>query len=125
MQYLESLIAPVSLVIELTGVAVIVVGATVSLALFVMGLRGGVHLSYIALRKHLARTILLGLEFLVAADIIRTVTIDHTLQNVAVLAVIVLIRTFLSVSLEMEVSGQWPWQRHERPTEATPPHRHV
>jgi uncharacterized membrane protein len=125
MQYLESLIAPAALAIELTGVAVIVVGATISLALFAAGLRGGVHLAYVDLRKHLARSILLGLEFLVAADIIRTVTVDATMQSVAVLAVIVVIRTFLSISLEMEVSGHWPWQRNEPSPEDAHQHRRV
>jgi uncharacterized membrane protein len=125
MQYLESLIAPAALAIELTGVAVIVVGATISLALFAVGLRGGVHRAYVDVRKHLARSILLGLEFLVAADIIRTVTVDATMQSVAVLAVIVVIRTFLSISLEMEVSGHWPWQRNGPSPEDAHQHRRV
>jgi uncharacterized membrane protein len=57
------------------------------------------------------RSILLGLEFLVAADIIRTVAVQPSLQNVAVLGLIVLIRTFLSFSLEVEIDGRWPWRR--------------
>ena len=57
------------------------------------------------------RSILLGLEFLVAADIIRTVALQPSLQNVAVLGLIVLIRTFLSFSLEVEIDGRWPWRR--------------
>ena len=55
--------------------------------------------------------ILLGLELLVAADIIKTVAVTPTLDSVVVLAVIVLIRTFLSWSLELEISGRWPWQK--------------
>ncbi len=62
-------------------------------------------------RQSLARAILLGLELLVAADIIHTVAIDLTLESVGVLAVIVLIRTFLSFSLGVEVDGYWPWQK--------------
>jgi hypothetical protein len=57
------------------------------------------------------RSILLGLEFLVAADIIRTVAVQPSLENVAVLGLIVLIRTFLSFSLEVEIDGRWPWRR--------------
>ena len=63
------------------------------------------------LRSSLGRAILLGLEFLVAADIINTVAVQPTLGSVAVLAGIVAIRTFLSFSLETEIEGRWPWQR--------------
>ena len=55
---------------------------------------------------------MLGLEFLVAGDIIRTVVVAPTLENVAVLAIIVLIRTVLSMALQVEIEGRWPWQRH-------------
>lgn len=65
---------------------------------------------YTEFRRALGRSILLGLELLVAADIIRTVAITPTLESVAVLGGIVLIRTFLSFSLELEISGRWPWQ---------------
>ena len=71
----------------------------------------------------LGRAILLGLELLVAADIIKTVAVTPTLESVLVLAIIVLIRTFLSWSLELEVSGRWPWQKRAEPiddAEATP-----
>lgn len=61
-------------------------------------------------RERLARGILLGLEFLVAADIINTVALELTFQSVGVLAVIVLIRTFLSFALHVELHGRWPWQ---------------
>ncbi len=61
-------------------------------------------------RHRLAHGILLGLEFLVAADIIRTVAVDFTFRNVGVLAIIVAIRTFLSFTLEVEINGRWPWQ---------------
>ena len=56
------------------------------------------------------RSIILGLEFLIAGDIIRTVVVADTLENVAVLGLIILIRTFLSVTLHLEVEGRWPWQ---------------
>jgi uncharacterized membrane protein len=68
-------------------------------------------------RRMLGRAILTGLELLVAADIIRTVAIDPTLESVAVLGVIVLIRTFLSFSLEVEIDGRWPWQKKAKAEE--------
>jgi uncharacterized membrane protein len=68
-------------------------------------------------RQQLGRSILLGLEFLVAADIIRTVAVTPDARSVAVLGGIVLIRTFLSFSLELEVTGYWPWQKNrQQPT---------
>jgi uncharacterized membrane protein len=68
-------------------------------------------LAYGSLRKGFGRAILVGLELLVAADIIRTVAIEPSLQNVGVLGLIVVIRTFLSWSLAVEVNGRWPWQQ--------------
>jgi uncharacterized membrane protein len=62
-------------------------------------------------RENLGRAILLGLEFLVAADIIGTVAVEPTLENLYVLGLIVLIRTFLSFSLEVEIDGRWPWRK--------------
>jgi uncharacterized membrane protein len=64
-----------------------------------------------AYRQNLGRAILLGLELLVAGDIIKTVAVSPTLQNMAVLGAIVIIRTFLSFSLELEINGRWPWQQ--------------
>ena len=66
---------------------------------------------YRSFRQEVGRAILLGLELLVAADIIRTVALSPTLESVAVLTGIVLVRTFLSFSLEVELTGRWPWQR--------------
>jgi len=66
---------------------------------------------YRRFRRQLGRSILLGLELLVAADIIRTVAVTPTLDSVLVLALIVAIRTFLSFSLELEITGRWPWQK--------------
>lgn len=68
----------------------------------------------------MGRAILLGLELLVAADIINTVAIDPTLESLAVLAGIVLIRTFLSLSLEVEIEGRWPWQSPKSPSNTGP-----
>jgi uncharacterized membrane protein len=69
-------------------------------------------------RQHIGRAILLGLEFLVAADIIRTISVEPNLENVSVLAIVVLIRTFLSVALEVELTGRWPWERKQAVTKA-------
>jgi uncharacterized membrane protein len=103
-------------VIEVIGIGIIVLGAiAASLHFLRQLLRSGASTRiYDAYRANLGRAILLGLEFLVAADIIGTVAVDPTLYNLGVLAVIVLIRTFLSFSLEVEIQGHWPWQ-HGRP----------
>ena len=70
----------------------------------------------------LSRVILLGLEVLIIADIVRTIVIDQTVESVTILGVIVLIRILLSFSLEVEVDGMWPWNRWRKPgNETTPP----
>ncbi len=98
-------------VIDAAGVAAIVVGALyAAVNALVRGLRRE-HPVYTQFRRILGRAILLGLELLVAADIIRTVAVTPTLESVAVLGAIVLIRTFLSFSLELEITGRWPWQK--------------
>ncbi|KEQ05864.1 DUF1622 domain-containing protein [Pseudorhizobium pelagicum] len=98
--------------IEVAGVAVIVVGIFFAAFNFVKhrARKGAYH----ELRATLGRAILLGLELLVAADIINTVAIEPTLDSLAVLAGIVLVRTFLSLSLEVEITGRWPWQSSNR-----------
>lgn len=94
--------------IDAVGVGVMVLGGIVAtVAAVTRGLDAGTYRRY---RQQLGRSILLGLEFLVAADIIRTVAVTPTLTSIAVLAGIVLIRTFLSFSLELEITGRWPWQ---------------
>lgn len=94
------------------GVAVIVVGVIWGLMRFPLDLfRQGIDVAYTGIRNQIIRTLLLGLEILVAADIIRTVAVSPTLTSVAVLAAIVVIRTFLSWSLILEMEGRWPWQK--------------
>ncbi len=93
------------------GVGAIVVGVLVAAVLTVVGDQPATATDrYRAFRRRVGRAILLGLELLVAADIIRTVAVDPTFTSVGVLAGIVLIRTFLSFSLEVELEGRWPWQ---------------
>ncbi len=103
----------ISLALEAAGVAAIVIGCLAAFLIALARLRrgGSFNDAYHLFRTSLARGILLGLEFLVAADIIGTVAVEPTLQNLAVLALIVLIRTFLSFSLQLEIEGRWPWQR--------------
>jgi uncharacterized membrane protein len=109
------LIHGVTRVVELIGIALILVGAAYSGVRYVQQAVGGAReAAYRALRSNLGRSILLGLELLVAADIINTVAIEPTLDSLAVLAGIVAIRTFLSFSLELEIEGRWPWQREPK-----------
>ncbi|WP_158043410.1 DUF1622 domain-containing protein [Skermanella pratensis] len=98
--------------IELVGIAVIVLGAAIATGLFLRDGFGtaGWTSAYDRYRANLGRGILIGLELLVAADIIATVAAPLDFRTVGALGVIVLIRTFLSFSLEVEIKGHWPWQ---------------
>ena len=110
--------------VDVAGVLVIVFGGLLATILFVRRAlrREESSASYRAYRQSLGRAILLGLEFLVAGDIIRTVAVSPTFTSVGVLAVIVVVRTFLSFSLEVELEGRWPWQsRPDRTPAAAPP----
>jgi uncharacterized membrane protein len=107
--------------VDAGGVAIIVIGVAVASITAVVGVLRREPDTYETYRRRLGRSILLGLEFLVAADIIRTVAVTPTLAGVAVLAAIVLIRTFLSFSLELEITGSWPWQK--RAGQQTQPRR--
>lgn len=114
----QHIIETVGSFMDFAGVAIMVIGALVSIPLALRGYQPRklpasaekltVYRSY---RQLLGRSILLGLELLVAADIIRTVAVTPTFESVGVLAIIVLIRTFLSFSLELEITGRWPWQK--------------
>ena len=106
--------------IDAVGVFVIVAGALLATVRFIAKRHGEAGKSYRLYRQDLGRAILLGLEFLIAGDIIRTVVVAPTIENVLILGLIVLIRTFLSVALQLEVEGRWPWQRTE---EAPLPHQ--
>jgi uncharacterized membrane protein len=98
-------------VVMFSGAALAVIRAAVQIR------RKNVDAAYAALRLDLGRSILLGLEFLVAADIVRTVVEVPSLVNVTVLGMIVLIRTFLSFTLQVDLEGHWPWQRHGKAAE--------
>jgi uncharacterized membrane protein len=103
----------VSLLIEVLAVAIIVVAIVYASSTFVPR-RPGAD-SYTAYRVRLGRALGLGLEVLIAADVIRTVALEPTIGNVVVLGLLVLVRTFLSWSLVVEIEGRWPWQ--QRPAE--------
>lgn len=95
--------------IDITGVGIIVIGTVFASVRFLRDCRGGGEM-YRRYRQEIGRSILLGLELLVAGDIIRTVVVAPTMDDVLVLGMIVLIRTFLSISLQVELEGRWPWQ---------------
>jgi uncharacterized membrane protein len=100
-------------IIEATGIITIVVGMMLALFKFIFTLQTIKPRSYKVLRQELGKSILLGLEILVAGDIIATVVTEPTMERVLILAVIILIRTFLSLSIEVEIEGKLPWQRKE------------
>jgi uncharacterized membrane protein len=106
---------PVATSLELFGVAVIALSVMLATGKFLKDWRRGTLTeAYESYRANLGRGILLGLELLVGADIIFTVTSPLTWESVGLLGVIVLIRTFLSFSLETEIEGEWPWKRRAR-----------
>ncbi len=95
---------------EVVGVIIIALGGIIAISRFLISqLKYNNHL-YVRLRQELGKAILLGLEVLVAADIIATVVTEPTLKRVLTLGLIVLIRTFLSLSLQVEIEGKFPWQ---------------
>jgi uncharacterized membrane protein len=97
--------------LELAGTLTILVGAALATILFAKRARAGDRTeAYSAFRSALGRSILLGLEFLVAGDIVKSLVINPTLDDLIVLAGLVLVRTFLSISLGVEINGHWPWE---------------
>jgi uncharacterized membrane protein len=110
------LIVAISEGIEVAGVVVIAAGVVIAVALFAWDLlrHAPIRDAYTRLRTFMGRSLLLGLEFLVAGDIIKTVAIEPTRESVIVLAVIVLVRTVLSLSIDVEIDGRWPWQAAEQ-----------
>lgn len=96
--------------IEVLAVVIILGGIIHSIGRYFLHQMQQVCDAYKRFKDKIGKALLLGLEFLVAADIIRTVALSPTLQNIAVLGVLVVIRTFLSWSLVVEIEGRWPWQ---------------
>jgi uncharacterized membrane protein len=115
MEYFRHIMEIVGTSVDGVGVFIVAAGMVVATLRLVSRLRNRTHDTgnyYSLYRQDVGRAILLGLEFLIAGDIIRTVVVAPTLQNVLVLGLIVLIRTFLSLSLQLEIEGKLPWQ-HE------------
>ena len=108
-------------VVEAVGAMILVVGGLGAFSRFAYELAVGRGLdAYGDLRKNLGRVILLGLEVLIIADIIRTIVVDQSVESVAVLGIIVLIRVVLSFSLEVEIDGMWPWNKWRVAPDKTP-----
>ena len=100
--------------LDLVGVVVIALGLLIAAYRYAFGFLSAPAISaYRQLRQDIGRAVLLGLEILVAADIIRTVAVTPTLESVAILGIIVVIRTFLSISMQVEIEGRFPWQREK------------
>jgi uncharacterized membrane protein len=108
-QYIEDVVK----VVEAVGTGIMVIGGLGAFLAFLRDTATDVRRagSYERLRRNLGRCILLGLEVLIVADIVRTVVVDQTFESVTVLGIIVLIRILLSFSLDVEIDGVWPWNR--------------
>jgi uncharacterized membrane protein len=111
----EETIEDVVKVVEAVGAGIMIFGGLGAFVAFALRARRDKtrHDAYPSLRRDLSRCILLGLEVLIIADIVRTIIVDPTLEGVAVLGIIVVIRILLSFSLEVEIDGVWPWHRRQ------------
>jgi uncharacterized membrane protein len=108
----------VQMAFEAVGVLALLLGAAVASAGYIATLarrQAGGRAAFVTLRQRLGNAILIGLEFLVAADIIRSVALDLTFTSIGILGLLVLIRTFLSWSLQVEIEGRWPWSSAPTP----------
>jgi uncharacterized membrane protein len=103
---------------ELVGVTILVVGSAIAFVVYGRQLWRGVArlVAFTALRAQLGRSILLGLEVLVVADIVRTIVVEPTLESAMTLGVIVLVRVLLSFAIDIEVDGVVPWHKRDRST---------
>jgi uncharacterized membrane protein len=111
----EHVISEVVKVVEAFGASIMVFGGLGAFLVFASRVLHDSTApgSYVELRRNLSRCILLGLEVLIVADIVRTIIVDPTIDSVAVLGTIVVIRILLSFSLEVEIEGVWPWRRDQ------------
>ena len=110
METIKFYIDYVAKIMESIGVLTIFFGSVIALAKYILKVNSNTPVTYKDLRQNVGKSILLGLEILIAADIIATVVTDPTLMSVSILGLIVLIRTFLSLSLQVELEGKFPWQ---------------
>lgn len=112
METMKFYIDYVATIMESIGVLTIFLGSLIAVGKYILRFSGNNPVTYKDLRQNVGKSILLGLEILIAADIMATVVTDPTLKSVSILGLIVLIRTFLSLSLQVELEGKFPWQRH-------------
>lgn len=106
-----------ALAVEAVAVVLLMIGLVIATGRFALRLvRGQTEAAYNDFRQELGRCLILSLEILIAADIIYTIAVDQTIESLGMLGILVVIRTFLSVALEMELTGRWPWQSRERTT---------
>ncbi len=112
MENIKIYIDYVATIMEAIGVVTIFFGSIFAFGKFIFLVKSEKPISYIELRQAVGKSILLGLEILIAADIMATVVTDPTLKSVLILGLIVLIRTFLSLSLQVELEGKFPWQKN-------------
>lgn len=116
----ETVVAWTAVAFELMGVAAMVAATVIALVVMRTDVGRGTNEVFRGLRLRVGRGILLGLEFLVAADILRTIATIPSMERMAILAAIIGVRTFLSLSLELEIEGRWPWQGRSEPEGAQP-----
>jgi uncharacterized membrane protein len=110
----QDLFETVVFAVEAVAVLLLLVGLIVSTGRYLYGIaRKQGPEAYLAYRRGIGRTLLLTLEFLIAADILETVAVDRTLTSLGILGGLVIVRTFLSFALEVELNGRWPWQGRE------------
>lgn len=113
MEEIKIYIDYIARLIEIIGVLTIFIGAVIALVKYVLSLQNTTSRSYKILKQDLGKSILLGLEILVAGDIIATVVTEPTIDRLLALGLVVIIRTFLSISIQVEVEGKFPWQKKE------------
>lgn len=113
-ELLRTAIEAAALAIEALAVTVIVLAISFGTLRFLMHIQRQKTGAYEGYKIFLGKALLLGLEFLVAADIIRTVALEPTMPNVLMLGVLVIVRTFLSWALVVEMDGRWPWNAADR-----------
>lgn len=111
MEYIKIYVDYIAGIMEAIGVLTIFIGSIFVIVRFLFLLKSKNPISYVELRQAVGKSILLGLEILIAADIMATVVTEPSLESVSILGLIVLIRTFLSLSLQVELEGKFPWQK--------------
>lgn len=113
MELVKEFIEWSAIAIEVATILLLIVATSFGTVRFLYRFTREGESAYSEFKIHLGKMLILALEFLVAADIIRTVALDQTLTNVATLGLLVIVRTFLSWSLSVEIEGRWPWNRKD------------